>query len=195
MNRFCSSKIGLEQSHTECIFSQALFFFAMLFSPLVLCCFLPSVAFCAGQSRGILWDSSTTYKCGLKAAHPDKNRSQSRLSAVLKSADWVQQTRSKDRQHHRTGQVHKEMAAEILVHGPFWKRHNLIHAFLLDMLCKYMFSSCGLLLALTQSGWFLSHWELWWNMILWEPWLTALFLRSVQEVLNKIKVRPKDWEK
>lgn len=27
MNRFCSSKIGLEQSHTECIFSQALFFF------------------------------------------------------------------------------------------------------------------------------------------------------------------------
>lgn len=32
-------------------------------------------------------------------------------------------------------------------------------------------------------------------MILWEPRLTALFLRSVQEVLNKIKVRPKDWEK
>lgn len=84
MNRFCSSKIGLEQSHTECIFSQALLFFAMLFSPLVLCCFLPSVAFCAGQSRGILWDSSTTYKCGLKAAPPDKNRSQSRLSAVLR---------------------------------------------------------------------------------------------------------------
>lgn len=108
--------------------------------------------------------------------------------------DWMQLTRSKDGQHHRTSQGHKEMTAEILVHVSFWKRHNLIHAFLLDTLCKHVFF---LWLATYSHSvlMVLSHQFLWWNTILWEPWLTLLFLRPSQEVQKEIQVWPKDWER
>lgn len=61
--------------------------------------------------------------------------------------------------------------------------------------CVKMFSSCGLLLCSHSVLMVLSHWELWWNTNLWEPWLTALFLRPTQEVQNEIQVWPKDWER
>lgn len=192
MNKFCICKIGLGQSHTECISPQALGFFVFTTRTCVFCS--QSVAFSAGQSRGILWDSFTTYRCGVKELTQTRAQPWANSALCSLSVGWLQLTRSKDGQHHRTGQVHKEMTAEILLHRPFWKWHKLTHAFLQDMLCKHVFllwlATCSHSILMV-----LSHWELWWNTILWEPWLTVLFLRPAQEVENEIQVWPKDWER
>lgn len=82
MHKWYTSKIGLEQSHTECISPQSSAFRFYLWA----CVVCSRVALSAGQSRGILRDGFTIYKCGVKEIHPDKQTTPTRLQGYAHRA-------------------------------------------------------------------------------------------------------------
>lgn len=151
MNKFRTCKIGLGQSHTECISPQALGFFVFTTRTCVFCS--QSVAFSAGQSRGILWDSFTTYRCGVKELTQTRAQPWANSALCSLSVGWLQLTRSKD--GHTTGLARctrrwLQKYSSIDLSGSDTSSPMLSSR----ICCVNMFSSCGLLLAPTQSWWY-----------------------------------------
>lgn len=138
--------------------------------------FAPSVAFSAGQPRGILWDSCTIQMWS-KISSPRQEHSPGQTQhcphRVVTGWSWLGA-----RMGSTTGLARcTRRWLQKYLPKDLSGRDTTSSVLSSWMCCANMFSPCGLLLCSHSVLMVLSHWELWWNTILWEPWIAVHFLR------------------